>query len=298
MNHTLELPGLREDMARDFLAALGLLRLVDLKWPHLLPKLSWSPDQGIARLHLTETLPPNWCQTLVADLQSLETDPLSPLFHGEIIKADFQVYRVAVRRAVEFGKSNHALAALPEFLFAAYGGQMADPKNGQIEPTLLSFANRQSGKSLLRDARELIRALDADGIHAALIGDGKPVLGKSFRWTPQEYRPAAYRAHVPGSKVKGDQALDIPAFNVLAFIGLASVPTCNVQDDTLTAALHRDQTGWSFRWPIWSTPLSVDEATALLAFPASRSLPDVVRTWKSRRLVAEKSVYFAPATLT
>jgi hypothetical protein len=297
MNHTLDLPGLREDMARDFLASLGLLRLIDLKWPQLLPKLAWSPDRGIAQLYLLEPLPANWCQVLVSDLQSLEADPLSPMFHGEIIKADFQVFRAAIRKALEFGKSNHPLAALPELLFAGYGGQMSDPKTRQIEPTLLSFANGQSGKSLLRDARELIRALDADAVHAALVGEGQPVAGKSFRWTPQEYRPAAHRAHDPGSKVKGDESLDIPYFNVLAFTGLASLPTCDVQDDSLTAAFHRDEPGWSFRWPIWNQPLSVDEVTALLACPVSSLLPDVIRTWKSRRLVAEKSVYFAPATL-
>ena len=47
---------------------------------------------------------------------------------------------------------------------------------------------------------------------------------------------------------------------------------------------------------VTGAPLGVDEATALLAFSATRAFRDGVRTWRSRRLVAEKSVYFAPAT--
>lgn len=58
MNHTLDLHGLREDLARDFLATIGLLRLLDLKWPLLNPKLCWLHETGHPRIQLNETLPP------------------------------------------------------------------------------------------------------------------------------------------------------------------------------------------------------------------------------------------------
>lgn len=299
MNHTLELPGLREDLARDFLATIGLLRLIDLKWKPLEPKLSWKPDGGYPHIHFKSALPTNWCQQLISCIQSLEEDPLSPLFHGEIIKADCQVFRDAVAKAVSFKNAEHPLAALPELMFAAYGGQTPDPKTGTIEPTIFSFANGQSGKSLLRDAKELIRLWQADETLAALNGTGIPISGKSFRWTPQEYRPAAHRAHDPGSKIKGDEALDYPSSNILAFFGLSCLPSISTADGCSTTAFLRDDNGWSFHWPVWSHPLSVEETIALITAPQELrfSIPDVFRFWKSRRLVAEKSVYFAPATI-
>jgi hypothetical protein len=299
MTHPLDLLGLREDMARDFLATIGLLRLIDLKWPSLQAKLSWEINQGFPRIHLNSQLPPDWCQQLVADIQSLEQHPESPLFHGEIIKTEYQIYRAAILKTLNFQSEVHPLASLPAFMFAAYAGQSADPKTGMIEPSMLSFANGQSGKSLLRDVRELIRIWDADALSAALNGTGVPLPGKSFRWSPREYRPAAHRAHDPGSKLKGDEPMDHPSFNLLAFFGVSCVPSLSNGEGCDTACFSRDESGWSFRWPVWSQPLSVSEVTALLTTPAHLivTIPDITRVWKSRRLVAEKSVYFAPATL-
>jgi hypothetical protein len=54
--HELALPGLREDNPRDFLAALGLVRIVDLLWPGSEPKLSWARDSGMPHLFLVDTV--------------------------------------------------------------------------------------------------------------------------------------------------------------------------------------------------------------------------------------------------
>ena len=299
MNHTLELTGLREDMARDFLAAIGLLRLLDLKWPTLKPKLSWQIEKGFPIIHLASVLPSDWCGQLISDIQSLEQHPKSPLFHGEIIKTQSEVFRNAIQNAIDFRLSDHPLAFLPELMFAAYGGQTADPKTGDIEPTMLSFANGQSGKSLLRDVRELIWTWDPALMNAALHGDGQGSPGKSFRWSPHEYRPAAHRAHDPGSKVKGDENLDHPALNLLAFFGMSNLPSADTSRGCVNAGFSRLPSDWAFLWPVWNHPLSPCEITALVTASSSRisALPDVSRIWKSRRLVAEKSVYFTPATL-
>jgi hypothetical protein len=296
---TLDLPGLREDVARDFLAAAGLLRLLDLRWPELATKLAWNSDQGHPRLLAESPLPENWCEQIVAIVKSLEEDNESPLFHGEVIKAEYRVYREAIRKGIRFSESGHPLAKLPEHLFAAYGGQVADPKTGMIDATMLSFSNGQGGKLLLRDVRELVRAWDAVETLAALQGTAKPSAAKSFRWMPQEYRPAALRAHNPGSGIRGDESLDYPPLNILAFFGLSCIPTASRIDGVDTAAFSRDEHGWSFRWPIWDGALAVSEMIALLCLPESylASLPGVLRVWTSRRLVAEKSVYFSPAVL-
>jgi len=295
----LELPGLREDVARDFLAAIGLLRIVDLKWPTLDCKLTWTSSVGHPVVQTATPLPPDWCTQLVCDIKSLETHPESPLFHGEIIKADAKSFRLAILKAIRFAGFQHSLAGMPELMFAAYGSQTPDPKTGMIEPSMLSFANGQSGKSLLRDVRELIRKMDANHTNASLLGTALPVPAKAFRWMPQEYRPAAYRAHDPGAKVKGDEPIDYPSLNILAFFGLSYFPTISTTDGAETAAFHRDNSGWSFYWPIWNHPLHASEVMSLLTLPRDPAFlpPQVLRVWKSRRIVAEKSVYFAPATL-
>ena len=57
-SHELPLPGLREDNPRDFLAALGLLRLVDLMWPSCQSKLVWDGEEHlptpVSFIHLTQ----------------------------------------------------------------------------------------------------------------------------------------------------------------------------------------------------------------------------------------------------
>lgn len=296
--HTIELTGLREDIGRDFLAALGLLRFLNLKWPHLECGLAWTQEKGHPVVHTVHSLPEDWCAQIVADVKSLEQHPESPLFHGEIIKADAKDFRIAVFKAIRFAADTHPLCKLPELMFAAYGSQIPDPKTGMIEPSLLSFANGQSGKSLLRDVRELIRGMDSDIMFAELSGTALPVPGKAFRWMPQEYRPAAHRAHDPGSKLKGDEPLDHPSLNILAFFGLSCIPTISTGDGGETGAFYRDAYGWSFLWPVWKHPLSPSGVMSLLTMPQDQlmNIPDVIRVWKSRRLVAEKSVYFAPAS--
>ncbi len=294
---TIELPGLREDMARDFLAAIGLLRLLDLRWPKHEAKLTWHPTDGYPTIKCALPLPQDWCALLVEGVRTLEAHEQSPLFHGEIIKAESGEFRKAVIKSIRFAEDQHPLAALPELIFASYSGQMPDPETGMIEPTMLSFANGQSGKSLLRDVRQLIRSWDAAEILSILSGTVEPTIGKSFRWAPHEYRPAAHRAHDPGSKISGDETLDFPSLNILAFFGLSCVPTVSILGDCETAAFHRDNSGWFFRWPAWNHPLSISEVVSLICSQDNllTKIPGVFRIWKSRRLVAEKSVYFAPA---
>lgn len=292
------LEALREDMPRDFLASLGLARLLDLAWPENKPRLAWDPLRGFPVVHLIRPLPSDWAATLVGEIKNLEMDATSPLFHGDIIKVDLRLFRQAIQNALDFSRSDSRLAELPGLMYAAYGGQFPDSKTGAMEPTQLSFANGQSGKSLLRDARELIRASDPQYLVDSLNGRADPSVGKSFRWTPQEFRAAAHRAHDPGASVKGDDTLDYPWFNLLAFFGMSCLPAAGNAHGCMTPGFVKDSSGWSFFWPIWDTPITITEATALCCHPPSffRRLPGVHRVWQARRFVAEKSVYFSVAT--
>ena len=122
--HELPLPGLREDNPRDFLAALGLLRLVDLMWPSCQANLAWLGREHMATLHCYEMLPEDWPEELLNALKELIQVPGSPLMHGEIIKSEYKVFRDAVERAIAFALTEQPLAGLPLILYSCYSSQI------------------------------------------------------------------------------------------------------------------------------------------------------------------------------
>ena len=295
--HSLPLPGLSESNPRDFLAALGLLRLVTLLWPALDPKLAWDPAQRHPVLHTCDLLPHQWDQQLTDQLKSLAADPIDPLFHGEVIRTSPAAFDAALRKAVAFAEtSDHPLRELPGLVYNAYSSQNAEDE--EIHISAFSFANGGGGKSLLRDVRELITELGVDEIGLALAGTGRPVAAKSLRWNPIEFRAAAYRGPDPTEGIKGDDTLDYPAFNVLAFAGLTFFPCAPGPRFGLTVGMQTMARESYFNWPIWSHPSKVDVVASIL-----NQDPDdlgaahgVSRRWQSRRFTANKSVYFSPSS--
>lgn len=296
--HELPLPGLREDNPRDFLAALGLLRLVDLMWPSCQSRLVWMGAEHVPVLCCNERLPDHWPDELLGILKELIQAPINPFAHGEIIKTEYQVFRDAVKRAVAFSTSGHRLEKLPLILYSSYSSQI-ESDGGVIEPSGFSFGNGQSGKKLLLDVGQLIAGLTPEALVETLLGKLSPVAAKSLRWNPVEFRPAAYRNHDPGSKQKGDETKDHPALNVLAFFGLTFYPTVPTASGGRTAGLHRFMREDYFLWPIWSTPLSVGEIASLACAEHGQWVPSrgTATVWRSKRFSSDKSLYFAPAEL-
>jgi hypothetical protein len=299
MNRTLELPGLREDNPRDFLTALGLLRLIDLLWPDSQAKLSWNKKNGFPEIHTTVALTEDWGNQLLFELKKLAEHDESPCFHGDVIKTETEHYRSAVEKAHQFTQSLQPFALLPQLLYACYAGQLPDENDGKTEPTAFSFANGQGGKNLLRDVKELILSIDPINFENSLLDREDPIPAKSMRWNPKEYRPAAYRAHNPGTKLKGDETLDFPAFNILAFFGLTFYPSVPTSKGSKTLGFSGKRGPEAFYWPIWETPLEADSLLTLLCLPVetfSRQM-GVSHVWSSRRFSADKSLYFAPAIM-
>jgi len=292
------LPGLRQDNPRDFLAALGLLRLVVTLWPECHGTLKWCPDTLMPELSGNNPLPDSWAIKLVAALIDLVQLPNRPIVHGEIIKTDYMSFRNATQRAVEFAQTNHPLANIPLLLYSCYASQIPS-ENGEIEPSGFSFGNGQSGKKLLLDVTQLIERLDAEELLATLQGEAGGIAAKTLRWNPAEYRPAAYRSHDPGSKHKGDETLDFPALNVLAFFGMTFYPVVAVASGATTAGMFRLGRQSFFLWPTWSAHLSVEEISCLLVSDVTALGPEVgvERVWRSRRFSSDKSLYFAPAEI-
>ena len=297
-SYELPLPGLREDNPRDFLATLGLLRLVDLMWPSCQPKLVWDGEEHLPTLCGNKQLPDDWPGDLLSALKELMQAPTNSLMHGDIIKAEYQVFRDAVNRAVAFSTSGHRLAKLPVILYSCYSSQL-ESDGGVVEPSGFSFGNGQSGKKLLLDVGQLIDEMTPSNLIETLLGKASPVVAKSLRWNPVEFRPAAYRNHDPGSKQKGDETKDHPALNVLAFFGLTFYPTVPTASGGKTAGLLRKNGEDWFLWPIWSDGLSADEIASLVCAEPVQWIPSrgTATVWRSKRFSSDKSLYFAPAEL-
>ncbi|MCS1407283.1 MAG: hypothetical protein M2R45_00440 [Verrucomicrobia subdivision 3 bacterium] len=304
--HSIELKGLHEDNPRDFLAALGLLRLVALLWPQLHARMGWCGDPMTAKVVTASPLPGDWNERAVTSLQDLlEHDP-DPIRHGNVIKTTVNCYREAAKRALRFRENQCELADLPSLLYAAYSSQI-EPKGAkkikegkEIEPSWFSFANGQSGKNLLKDVGELIQSIDGSELLNTLKGEASPKEAKALRWNPMEFRAAAYRGPDPGDNAKGDTTLDFPAFNVLAFIGLTFFPSVPTRDGGKTLGCVEKPNQKYFQWPIWEVPLGCDELATLL----QTSLQDiksnrhqgVVCMWRSRKFYPDQyGVYFSPA---
>ncbi|MBL9159481.1 MAG: hypothetical protein JNJ70_18500 [Verrucomicrobiales bacterium] len=296
--HELALPGLREDNPRDFLATLGLLRIVDLLWPESEPKLYWAGEPRIPIISMIHTLPLFWSEVVIANLKELATHVDKPFVHGEIIKTTGKQFRLAVENALRFAESDHPLSKLPLMLYASYSSQI-EAEGGEVEPTGFSFANGQSGKKLLLDVAQLIESIDGENLLSTLRGEGSPVGAKSLRWNPSEFRPAAYRSHDPGSKLKGDESQDYPELNVLAFFGLSFFPTPPTIRGGTTLGFHVVGRERYFHWPTWTSPLGSDQIATLVCSDISQmiSLRGVDQVWRSRRFSSDKSLYFAPAEL-
>lgn len=298
---SLPLKNIREDNPRDFLAALGILRLIDLVWPDHGATLAW--PGSTPELRFTQTLAQDWSEILTTSLQELSEDPSNPLFHGEVIKADGSTYRDALRNSQHFAKnSDSPLRHLPSQLYAAYSSQLTEEKSNNILPTAFSFSNGQSQKLLLRDVSQLISGLAPEEIGSTIYGSAKPRDAKSLRWHPAEYRAAAYRSHDPGANITGDKQLDYPALNVLAFIGLTFFPCSPHGKNGATAGITRSGKKRVFRWPIWSAPLRPDTVSLLLNSDDLLSgdsgkcqAQGIDRAWESTRFSSDKSLYFSSA---
>jgi len=305
-----ECPGLREDNPRDFLAALGLFRLLTLAFPSHVIGMAWT-DRNHPIYSCRSPLPADFLAFLTDELKRLDSCAPHPFIHHKIIAAPPREFRAAILRALEASTEPGPFARVPMLLYAAYGSQVhTQDKKEEIEPSAFSFSNGQGGKELLRDVGELINEeLSWRALVLELSGDRSTRRSaKSFRWHPAEYRAAAYRAADPGSRSTGDFLPDYPSANLLAFFGLTFFPVADRRNGRGTLGFGSHQLGrrWfdCFTWPVWSYPASVDEVLSLLhrailhsPQPAAEHLRlvGVERVWRSRRFSADKSVYFAPA---
>lgn len=155
---------------------------------------------------------------------------------------------------------------------------------GKVAPTVFSFSNGNSGKCLLKDARNCMAWVSQANLDEALSGNWKVAEARgnqvpkgakfptSLNWSPEALVSHALSAEDPTQT----ENVSIPAIEALSFWGLSQFPCFPTAAGLAIPCLKKGRVrGWLFSWPIWTAPLSQREVFWLLSRfdPNSSSKP-------------------------
>jgi hypothetical protein len=291
----LPLSGLREDNPRDFLAALGLLRLISHQYPESNPKLSWSVVTGAPQLNLANHLPDDWGEQAWALLVEWTASVCNPFGHGKIEMITPEAFRRLLR--IESERSTfHAK------FYAALAAQIPRDLMGRRSEFIIESASR----SVLNGINKLLGLKrGVPDVAADFAGTGlKYEVSNTSRWNPAEFQSAAYMAPDPEKTNLRDQV----ALNVFGLLGLTFYPVVDTSQGRRTTGMSREGGGLRFSWPVWNDHLEPDELASLLHHPSvhSASIDDaslrglgVHQVWRSRRFKQNgENLYFSKAQPT
>ncbi|TAG09784.1 MAG: hypothetical protein EAZ42_05670 [Verrucomicrobia bacterium] len=292
MNHTFELPGLREDNPRDFLAALGLLRLMDTIWPETHAKLSWNSQTGTPSTTSTHPLAADFPQQLwdlLRDIKDLDNSPLEPVTVEAVSPAD---HRKKIIQAVE------RKSKIEVMILVAVASQLEMEKASRRSDFIIESGQRRVMKGV---CDMLAEEFFGPALLDEIEGRATPVkVSNSSRWNPAEFRSAAYTTSDPAKT----DFLDFPGLNVIAFIGLTFYPVVDSSKNKATPGFTRSPGNNHFSWPVWSEPLLPDEITSVLhhsevhAIELNHSVLSKIgidRVWRTRKFGDANNKYFSTA---
>lgn len=249
----LEIPALVGTNPLGFLAALGVLDVVDRSGGTVPPTLRWT--DGLRPHAVVEGV-----EGVGALIDLIEEDRAkwvaSPLLTwgpgGEPLD-DVKPFREETREWAtslyeSSSEADHGAADLWCSLLAegAIAGNTRDAK-----PTHLHFTAGQ--QQFLRMVRELASALDRDRMEEALIGPWRYDSDlPSLRWDVRGERLYAISARNPSS----DAPKSVPGANWLAFLGLIFFPVSATGGSLRTTSCGPQwKSGGWLAWPLWDTAL-------------------------------------------
>jgi len=288
----LQLPGIREDNPRDFLAALGLLRLVTFQWPSSAPLLSWSSSSGHPTLTLAVTLPDDWGKCLWALLLEWKASDCNPFGHGKIEMIPPEMFRDLL-----LNESNRS--TIHARYYPALSAQIPRDKMGRRSEFIIESASRSVLNGIDR-ILGLTRGIPDIASDFAGCGPTYEVSNTS-RWNPAEFQSAAYMASDPEKTNLRDHV----SLNIFALLGLTFYPAVDTSQGRRTAGIARAEGVLRFSWPVWNPPLASDELSSLLHHPALHSQVvdastligvGVFQVWRSRKFKQNgENLYFSAA---
>lgn len=309
MTTSTELTGLDAQNPLAFLAALGLLRILDdhaHRGGHERPRLAFvdrgqqTPVLSCAHGSLDEVI-----GLVLEDAVRRASDPVLQLAYDDDgnrvpastpgatrdLKPPPAVARVVLAEAARANRSTADLAA-------AFFSELVQDNKGNTKPTALHFT--AGTQTFLKMADELRLGVSTADLHEALLGPwtGLSTL-PSLSWDATVARMYAMRAGDPSKEKRGS----IPAANWLGVIGLSFFPVLVLRRKLVTT---RVVGGWKdsvLSWPLWSPAISSRTVASLIRIdPLRWSTRDrealgVTQVYSARILRSDPGGYgsFAPA---
>jgi hypothetical protein len=294
MEHLISLQGLDGQNPLGFLAALGLLRILD---EHAQKALMTSPALGFcatppfaARIvfdasfeRVKEIVLADAATQVSSNVLRLAYDEKGELCSPEAVNAtrDLKPSPAAARQFL-------ALAAGAERrdgdLAAGMLSDVVQDNNGVSKPTAFHFT---AGQQAFLEMVEALRAgIDDASLDEALIGPWRSTSKlPSLNWDSSVARLYALRASNPSGEKRGS----VPAANWLAVHALAFFPVMPERNRG-RAALRTTNVGlgWKdvpFTWPLWTEPAGEKVIASLLRLDSSR------RTQRERLALGISTVF-------
>jgi hypothetical protein len=269
------LPDLDAANLRDWMAAVGLLRLISETTPR--GRLVWRGEHGRYRLELRD-VPPDLAERCAA-----------------WVKESRAAWRFADRANVDFGAEvwrEHAREAegLAASLWCAIASDAVTHRSGtKLQASGLEYGHGGGWQHWLTSMRSFLEGNAVTAEHFARVlagGRDDDMKGKICRWDHACERDHAYRAKAPtNDKMTQDQTV-----NALAAIGLASCPSAPTSHGLVTPLVERD----GIFWPVWLEPLRIaDLDAAVCCDRTSWTWP----TMRGRRWLSNKLYCFARGEL-
>ena len=266
-----------------FLAALGTLRLVTRSFPEHDVRLAWKFRLGAWRPLLSSQRELSRAEIVTA-LSRTGVD-LRTMFSPELLAASEKAgptkkngeegwkdklrfptpaYRRHCEQAVSAG--SHADHVMADYA-AAWAGESATDLVAKTEVARRTRFDFTAGNQALIDMfREVKNAASVEVVKRSLFDRWTYLRGVSLRWDPQdEKRQWALQAIDPKNNSKNPPLTEAGA----NFLAVEALPLFPLVPDRWASqpGFDRDAEGRSWRWPIWTVPLSLNVVRALLTLP-------------------------------
>ncbi len=303
---SLRLPGLDGSNPLGFLAALGLLRLLDHRArleARQRPRLCWIDDGYWQPIVHEAGDVESVIAAVIEDKATWAEDPafllaydesgeelIDPRTAGGKITRDLKPKPAAMRLFLDgiAGKSENegldregwVAARRSMDTASAYGSETIQDNNGNTKPLALHFTAGQ--QKFLEAAARLQKEVAEDDLREALLG---PWTGASklpnMSWDATMARIYALRATDPSSEKRGS----VPGADWLAFIALGLLLVTPRGRNLVTTGVRG---GWKdsvFTWPLWTSPASTQVVRCLLAIPRLARLPAEERAFRGLAVI-------------
>lgn len=247
---------------RDFLAALGLLRI--LASSHREARLSFSNDGTFTPQ--IEDINASCIVDLIAQDAAAHAGPQPWRLEYEKrekrgvkrvadLKAPPDEFRTFMRSAIALWSTGDREAAA---YAAAFGTDVAVDRKGNTKPTALHFtaANQQ----FLDTAEQIRRSIDRAWCEEALFKGHANRSGQNLRWDP-----AANRAYALMAADPNEQGTSVNApLEWLVFRALPLMPVVPRSSRAETTGIRGRGSEMRYRWPLWLTPASLPTVAYLI----------------------------------